>query len=797
MSVETKAQLKITGMTCATCSTRIEKSLNKMDGVHAALNLTLEKATLSYDPAKVSIKEIEDRIRDLGYAVAKEKVELDISGMTCAACSSRIEKVLNKMPGIYLATVNLALERGSIEFNVDEVDVQDIVKKIQDVGYDAKPHQEQEVDEQLSSKERELKDKRMELIISALLSFPLLWGMFGHFGYESFVPEFLLNHITLFLLATPVQFFIGYQFYQGAYAALKNGSANMDVLVALGTSAAYFYSFYKMVIGSDEMYFETSAVLITLVLFGKYLESLAKGKTSDAIRKLMNLQAKTALVERNEKEVEVSIKEVREGDIVIVRPGEKIPVDGEIIDGFSSVDESMITGESIPVDKEIGDMVIGATINKHGSFKFRATKVGRDTALSQIIHAVEEANSTKAPIQRLADMISGYFVPIVVLTAILTFIGYYFWLDPNNTERALLNAIAVVVIACPCALGLATPTSIMVGTGKAAEHGILFKGGEHVENTRKISAIVLDKTGTITKGEPELTDYKALSGIDELELLQIVASIEKKSEHPIGKAIVKGALAKEIELQPVSEFEILPGQGLKAMIQEEIIYIGTRKLMQEKQMVIESEIEQEVIQLEEQGKTVIFVGKEEKLLGMIAVADTIKHDSKEAIYKLKELGIMIVMITGDNFRTAANIAKQVGIEHVRAEVMPEEKAKEVQALKDQGYIVAMVGDGINDAPALATANVGMAIGTGTDIAIEAADVTLIGGSLNGVVDAIFISKATIRNIKQNLFASLFYNSISIPIAMAGLLAPWVAGAAMSMSSVSVVLNALRLKKIKL
>ena len=724
-------------------------------------------------------------------------VELDISGMTCAACSSRIEKVLNKMPGIYSANVNLALERGSVEFNEDEFDVQDIIKKIKDVGYDAKAHHEQSEVEQQSAKERELKDKRMELIISGLLSFPLLWGMFGHFGYDSFVPEFLLNHVTMFLLATPVQFFIGYQFYQGSYAALKNGSANMDVLVALGTSAAFFYSFYLMLIGSEDMYFETSAVLITLVLFGKYLEALAKGRTSDAIRKLINLQAKSALVERSGKEVEISIKEVIAGDIVIVRPGEKVPVDGKIVQGYSTVDESMITGESIPIDKTVGDTVIGATINKHGFFKFKATKVGRDTALSQIIKAVEEANSTKAPIQRLADIISGYFVPIVVLIAILTFIGYYLWLDPYNIERALLNSIAVLVIACPCALGLATPTSIMVGTGKAAEHGILFKGGEHLEKTQKISAIVLDKTGTITKGEPELTNYKAFHSTNEMELLQIVASVEKHSEHPIGKAIVRGVEAKGIEILPVEQFEILPGQGLKAMVNQQTVYVGTRKLIIEKQILIDYEIDQEVSLLEKEGKTVIFAGKEEKLLGMIAVADTIKHDSKDAILRLKELGIKVVMITGDNLRTANYIAKQVGIDHIRAEVMPEDKAKEVQKLKDQGEVVAMVGDGINDAPALAIADVGMAIGTGADIAIEAADVTLIGGSLKGVADAITISKRTLRNIKQNLFASLFYNSISIPVAMAGLLAPWIAGAAMAMSSVSVVLNSLRLKKVKL
>ncbi|GBF10898.1 cation-translocating P-type ATPase [Tepidibacillus sp. HK-1] len=730
--------------------------------------------------------------KDLGYGVAKEKVELDLIGMTCAACSSRIEKGLNKIPGVYSATVNLALERAVVEYNAEEVDVDDFIKKVRDLGYDGKVH-EDEVDQQ-SAKDKELSKKRTKLIISSLLSLPLLWSMLGHFGVMYLVPEIIMNPWFQLLLATPVQFYIGYQFYHGAYSALKNGSANMDVLVALGTSAAYFYSIYGIIIGTHQLYFETSAVLITLVLFGKYLEALAKGRTSDAIKKLMSLQAKTAMVERNGEPIEVPIKEVVKGDIIIVRPGEKIPVDGEIIEGYSSVDESMITGESIPVDKKVGDIVIGATINKHGSFKFKATKVGKDTALAQIIKAVEQANSTKAPIQRMADVISGIFVPIVVAIAILTFLGYYFWLDPNNFEHALVNAIAVLVIACPCALGLATPTSIMVGTGKAAEHGILFKGGEHLENTKKINAIVLDKTGTITKGEPELTDYIAIDA-SEQELLQYAGSIEKTSEHPIGKAIAKGVEEKGIDLLQVKDFEILPGKGLKAKVNDTMVYVGTRKLVREIGLD-PAAIEEKMAQLEAQGKTVVLVATPDKLLGILAVADTVKADSKEAIAKLKEMGIKVVMITGDNQRTAKSIAQEVGVDEVRAEVMPEDKAKEVESLKTQGYTVAMVGDGINDAPALATADVGMAIGTGTDIAIEAADVTLIGGSLKGVADAIYISKQTLKNIKQNLFASLFYNSISIPVAMAGLLAPWIAGAAMAMSSVSVVLNSLRLKNIK-
>ncbi len=791
--MEAKTTIKIEGMTCAACSTRIEKGLNKLEGVSASVNLAMEKASLTFDPAKISMEEIENKVKDLGYGVAKEKVELDLTGMTCAACSSRIEKGLNKVPGVYFATVNLAMERAVVEFNSEEVDTEDFIKKVRDLGYDGKVH-EDEIDQQ-SAKDKELANKKTKLIISSLLSLPLLWSMLGHFGIETLTPSIIMNSWFQLILATPVQFYIGYQFYHGSYSALKNGSANMDVLVALGTSAAYFYSIYGMAAGTHQLYFETSAVLITLVLFGKYLEALAKGRTSDAIKKLISLQAKTAMVERDGEGIEIPIKEVIKGDMVIVRPGEKIPVDGEIIEGRSSIDESMITGESIPVDKKVGDTVIGATINKHGTFKFKATKVGKETALAQIIKAVEEANSTKAPIQRTADVISGIFVPIVVLIAVLTFLGYYFWLNPNNFEVALVNAIAVLVIACPCALGLATPTSIMVGTGKAAEQGILFKGGEHLENTKKINAIVFDKTGTITKGEPELTDYIPLEATEE-ELLQWVGSIEKNSEHPIGKAIVKGVEEKGISILPIEDFEILPGKGLRAKLNDQIVYVGTRKLLKEIGHDLVA-IEDQMAALEAQGKSAVLAGTVQKLLGMIAVADTVKSDSKEAIAKLKDMGIKVVMITGDNLRTANTIARQVGVDEVRAEVMPEDKAKEVQVLKNQGYTVAMVGDGINDAPALVTADVGIAIGTGTDIAIEAADVTLIGGSLNGVAEAIFISKRTLRNIKQNLFASLFYNSASIPIAMAGLLAPWVAGAAMALSSVSVVLNSLRLRNIKL
>jgi Cu+-exporting ATPase len=544
------------------------------------------------------------------------------------------------------------------------------------------------------------------------------------------------------------------------------------------------------------LYFETSAIIITLILLGKLLEARAKGRTSEAIQKLMNLQAKKAVVVRNGEEVEIPVEEVVEGDIVRVRPGEKIPVDGIVLEGHSAVDESMITGESIPVDKSEGDEVIGATLNKNGTLTFRATKVGKDTALSQIIRIVEEAQGSKAPVQRLADRIAGIFVPIVIAVAVSTFLLWYFVLDPGNLEKAILNLTAVLVIACPCSLGLATPTSIMVGTGKGAENGILFKGGQYLEETHRINAIILDKTGTITKGEPELTDVLPANGWSEERLLQWAASAERASEHPLAQAIVRGALKREVELLPSDRFEAVPGHGIQAEIEGKSVLIGTIKLMREHGISVEG-LEKDKEHLEEEGKTVMLVAVDGQLAGLIAVADTVKETSAQAIRQLKDLGIEVWMVTGDNERTAKAIAAQVGIDHIRAEVLPEDKAKVVKRLQDEGKTVAMVGDGINDAPALAAADIGMAVGTGTDVAIEAADVTLMGGDLRTIPAAIRLSRFTMRNIKQNLFWAFFYNSIGIPVAAAGLLAPWIAGAAMAFSSVTVVSNALRLKRVQL
>ncbi|MBO8168609.1 MAG: copper-translocating P-type ATPase [Thermoanaerobacteraceae bacterium] len=794
-----KTTLPIGGMSCAACASRVEKGLNKLEGVsEAAVNFAVEKATVIYDPAQVSLEDLAETVEKLGYRVETDKAELQLIGMTCAACANRIEKKLNSLPGVTKAVVNFATEKATVEYNSAETGIKDMIKAVKDMGYNAREADRGTgVDREKEEREKEIKRQRNMFVMSALLSFPLVFIMFAEM-FSLHLNEFLMSPVFQFLLATPVQFIPGSQFYKGAYHALRNGSANMDVLVALGTSAAYFYSVANTFFTDGMLYYETSAVLITLILLGKLLEAIAKGRTSEAIKSLMGLQAKTARVVRDGKEEDIPVEEVVEGDIIIVRPGEKIPVDGIIIEGTSTVDESMLTGESIPVDKKEGDEVIGATINKHGSFKFKATKVGKDTALSQIIKIVEEAQGSKAPIQRMADVISGYFVPVVVVIALITFGVWYFFLTPpagfDNFTWALINFTAVLVIACPCALGLATPTSIMVGTGRGAENGILFKGGEHLEQAHKVNAIVLDKTGTITKGEPELTDVIA-EGYDEDELLKLAASAERGSEHPLGEAIVKGAKEKGVDLVQPENFNAIPGYGIEADIEGKHVLLGNTKLMKKHNINI-SHLTAQKEKLEEEGKTAMLVAVDGRAVGIVAVADTVKENSKEAIKTIKDMGIEVIMITGDNERTARAIARQVGIDNVLAEVLPEDKANEVQKLRDQGKIVAMVGDGINDAPALATADVGIAIGTGTDVAMEAADITLMRGDLMGIPASIKLSKATMRNIRQNLFWALVYNSLGIPVAAMGLLSPIIAGAAMAFSSVSVVTNALRLKRWK-
>ncbi|KIL14437.1 heavy metal translocating P-type ATPase [Bacillus safensis] len=796
---------QITGMTCAACAGRIEKGLNRLEGVEdASVNLALETSHIVYETEQLTPDDLKRKVQSLGYDVVMEQAEFDIEGMTCAACANRIEKKINRMDGVDHGSVNFALETLQVTYHPGQTSTNDIKDAVHSIGYSLiEPAADQAEEGKKDHRQAAIEKQTARFLFSMILSLPLLWAMVSHFSFTSFIwlPEAFMNPWVQLALAAPVQFIVGWPFYVGAYKALRNKSANMDVLVALGTSAAFFYSLYESIQsairGTHEaaLYYETSAVLITLIVLGKLMEARAKGRSSEAIQKLMGLQAKEAVIERDGKQMTVPISDVKVNDLVFVKPGEKVPVDGEIIEGTTAIDESMITGESLPVDKTAGDMVIGATINKNGFIKIKATKVGKETALSQIIRVVEQAQGSKAPIQRMADQISGIFVPIVVGIAVLTFLIWFFFVDPGNVTSALETFIAVIVIACPCALGLATPTSIMAGSGRAAESGILFKGGEHLEVTQLLDTVVLDKTGTVTKGEPSLTDVLAYANWTEDTLLQLAGSAEQQSEHPLARAITDGMKERGLEAVEVEAFQADPGHGIEAKAAGHKLLIGTRKLLQKHHIQYE-QIEASVTTLEEQGKTAMLVAIDGEVAGIVAVADTIKSSSPQAISRLKEQGIHVVMMTGDNKLTAEAIAKQAGIDHVIAEVLPEEKAAHIAALQEQGKKVAMVGDGINDAPALATANIGMAVGTGTDVAMEAADITLMTGDLHAIADALEFSKKTMRNIKQNLFWALAYNCIGIPIAAFGFLAPWLAGAAMAFSSVSVVLNALRLQRLK-
>ncbi|WP_313233764.1 heavy metal translocating P-type ATPase [Tissierella praeacuta] len=784
-----KANIDIVGMTCAACSNRVARVLAKQEGVlSVVVNLLANKANIEFDTDKIKPEELVKVIEKTGYNVPLLKTTLIIEGMTCAACSSRVEKVLNKQEGVVKATVNLSTNKAVVEYPSGVIDEDILVKIIEKAGYKAEIEIERDLDREKELREKEIKSLKTSFIFSAALSLPLFSAMFFHMAG---IHTILTNGWFQLILATPVQFLIGYRFYKGAYNSLRGGGANMDVLVSMGTSSAYFYSIYNLITGVHEYYFEASAVIITLILLGKTFEAVAKGKTSEAIKKLIGLQPKTARIIKDGVEMDISIEKVEIGDIVVVRPGERIPVDGIVVEGNSAVDESMITGESIPIDKTVDDEVIGATINKFGTFKFRATKIGKDTVLSQIIKLVEDAQGSKAPVQRLADKIAGVFVPVVVVIALITFLGFYF--IGGNFNIGLINAVAVLVIACPCALGLATPTAIMVGTGKGAENGILIKSGEHLERAHKIDTIVFDKTGTITKGEPEVTDIISFNDMDRDEILKIAASVERTSEHPLGQSIVKKGEEELLKLLEPEKFIAIPGKGLKATFEGKEVFIGNRKLMSDNNISIANG-EEILLKLEEEGKTAMLLSLDNKLSGILAVADKIKETSRDAIEELKNMGLDIYMITGDNERTAKAIAKEVGITNVLAEVLPENKAEVVEEIKSRGKNVGMVGDGINDAPALAAADVGFAIGTGTDVAMEAADITLMRGDLSSIVTAIRLSHRTMRTIKQNLFWAFFYNSIGIPFAALGFLDPMIAGAAMAFSSVSVVTNSLRLKR---
>jgi len=808
-----RIDLPVTGMSCASCAARIEKGLGSVEGVsQATVNFAAEKATVLFHPGQTDISNLIEKVKDLGYGARVEKVVLPIQGMTCASCVSKVEKSVRSLKGVLQVNVNLATERATIEYVPGVASIQDFKTAIQGAGYQILEVKEEDiVEKERLAREAELSKLKWKFIIGAILLGPILLLMYGAGFLEKWIGlSKETNFFIQFLLATPVQFWAGLQFYVGFWKATKHKTSDMNTLIAVGTSAAYLYSLIVtfsphliMVKGLMlDAYFDTSAAIIVLILLGRFLEARAKGKTSEAIKKLIGLQPKTARIIRNGDEMDIPVSEVAPGDLVIVRPGEKIPVDGIVKEGHSSVDESMVTGESLPVEKKTGDGVIGATMNRTGTFRFEATRVGKDTVLAQIIRLVQEAQGSKPPIARMADVIASYFVPIVILIAIVTFIVWSLLGPHPALTYAFLNFIAVLIIACPCALGLATPTSIMVGTGKGAENGILIRGAEALETAHQLNTIVLDKTGTLTRGEPSVTDVIESEGFTKQEILILAASAEKGSEHPLGEAIVKEAKEENLNLLEPKNFEAIAGYGIEAMIDSREVLLGNLRLMEERKVRLNGLLGK-AEELSGKGKTPMFLAVDGKAAGIIGVADTLKENSKEAVETLHRMGLEVVMLTGDNERTARAIADQIGIDRVLAEVLPEKKAEEVKRLQGEGKRVGMVGDGINDAPALAQADVGIAIGTGTDVAMESSDITLIGGDLRGVVTAIALSKATIRNIKQNLFWAFAYNTILIPVAAGALfpffgvlLNPIFAAGAMAFSSVTVVSNALRLRRFK-
>ena len=811
---EQRVTFPITGMHCANCVATVERSLKKAEGVaDVAVNFATEQATVTFDPTLVKPAELVHQVEDAGYGVVTARVELPITGMTCANCAATVERTLNrKVPGVVQANVNFASERATVEYVPGAASVADMIRAVEAAGYGVvqAAAQDQLEDVEAQARQAEIADQTRKFWVGVIFALPLFltsmardFGLLGAWSHAAWVNWLFLA------LATPVQFYTGWDYYVGSYHALRNRTANMDVLVAMGSTVAYLYSLVVLFFpaAGQHVYFETSAVIITLIKLGKLLEARAKGQTGEAIRRLMGLRPKTARVVRDGVEIDVPIESVRVGDLVVVRPGERIPVDGIVVDGRSAVDESMLTGEPLPVDKGTGDEVIGATINKQGLLKFEATRVGAETALAQIIRLVQEAQGSKAPIQRLADRVAAVFVPAVILIALGTFAVW--WVAGGDLTAAMIRLVAVLVIACPCALGLATPTAIMVGTGKGAELGVLFKNSEALETAHRLQVVVLDKTGTITVGKPTVTDVvTAGSGAESKDLvLRLAASAERGSEHPLGQAIVAEAEARGVALADPQDFEAIPGKGVRALVEGHTVLVGKPGWIEQEGIAL-GDLAAEIERLQAEAKTAMVVAVDGEPAGVLSVADTLKEGSADAVAELHRLGLDVVMLTGDNRRTADAIAAQVGVDQVVAEVLPAEKAARIKELQVGNRMVGMVGDGINDAPALAQADVGIALGTGTDVAMETAGVTLMRGDLRTVPQALALSKATMRTIKQNLFWAFFYNVILIPVAAGALsLVPWAPAAlrqlhpvlaafAMAFSSVTVVSNSLRLRRVR-